>query len=87
MDRNLDRGTKRTSKMTANLEPGSCRFVVTKTDVGNPVIKRKLFHDTVLGLRALLVGFEVLGVLLTEWWLATSRLELSRFAADAFACC
>jgi hypothetical protein len=46
--------------MTANIERGDCRFVVPKTDDGNPVIKLELFHDTVSGLRALSVGFEVL---------------------------
>jgi hypothetical protein len=46
--------------MGANIERGGCRFVVAKTDEGNPVIKLELFHDTVSGLRALSVGFEVL---------------------------
>jgi hypothetical protein len=47
--------------MTAKIERGGCRFVVTKTDKGTPVIKLELFHDTVSHLRALSVGFEVLG--------------------------
>jgi hypothetical protein len=47
--------------MPANPERGGCRFVVTKNDKGQPVIELELFHDTVSALRALTVGFEVLG--------------------------
>jgi hypothetical protein len=53
--------------MNAKIERGGCRFVATKTDKGNPVIKLELFHDTVSHLRALSVGFEVLsGVTLQQ---------------------
>lgn len=41
-------------------ERGGCRFVVTKTDNGKPMIKMELFHDTVSHLRSLAVGFEML---------------------------
>ena len=41
-------------------ERGGCRFVVTKTDDGKPMIKLELFHDTVSHLRSLSVGFEML---------------------------
>ena len=43
-----------------NSERGGCRFVVTKTDDGKPLIKLELFHDTVSHLRSLSVGFEML---------------------------
>ena len=41
-------------------ERGSCRFLVTKTDEGKPMIQLELFHDTVSVLRSLKVEFEVL---------------------------
>jgi hypothetical protein len=41
-------------------ERGGCRFVVTKTDEGKPMIELELFHDTVSVLRSLKIGFEVL---------------------------
>jgi hypothetical protein len=48
-------------------ERGGCRFVVTKTDDGKPMIKLELFHDTVSHLRSLSVGFEMLsGVTLEQ---------------------
>ena len=53
--------------MTAKIERGACRFVATKMDKGNPVIKLELFHDTVSHLRSLSVGFEMLsGVTLEQ---------------------
>ncbi len=47
--------------MTVRTERSGCRFAVTKTDEGKPVVKLELFHDTVAHLRLLTVGFEVLG--------------------------
>lgn len=41
-------------------ERGGCRFVVTKTDEGKPMIELELFHDTVSVLRSLKIEFEVL---------------------------
>ena len=41
-------------------ERGGCRFVVTKTDQGMPMIQLELFHDTVSRLKGFSVGFEVL---------------------------
>src|SRR5690348_15090518 len=46
--------------MPTNSERGGCRFVVTKTDEGKPVIQLELFHDTVSRLKSFKVGFEVL---------------------------
>ena len=46
--------------MPTNPERGGCRFVVTKTDEGKPVIQLELFHDTVSRLKGFKVGFEVL---------------------------
>ena len=43
-----------------NSERGTCRFVVTKTDQGMPMIQLELFHDTVSRLKGFSVGFEVL---------------------------
>ena len=43
-----------------NSERGGCRFVVTKTDDGKPMIQLELFHDTVSVLRSVKVEFEVL---------------------------
>jgi hypothetical protein len=43
-----------------NSERGGCRFVVTKTDDGKPMIQLELFHDTVSVLRSAKVEFEVL---------------------------
>jgi hypothetical protein len=43
-----------------NSERGGCRFVVTKTDQGMPMIQLELFHDTVSRLKGFSVGFEVL---------------------------
>ena len=43
-----------------NSERGGCRFVVTKTDQGTPMIQLELFHDTVSRLKGFNVGFEVL---------------------------
>jgi hypothetical protein len=47
--------------VTAKIERGACRFVATKMDKGNPIIKLELFHDTVSHLRAISIGFELLG--------------------------
>ena len=44
-----------------NSERGGCRFVVTKTDQGTPMIQLDLFHDTVSVLRSVKIEFEVLG--------------------------
>jgi hypothetical protein len=41
-------------------ERGGCRFVVTKTDEGKPMIQLELFHDTVSVLRSVKIEFEVL---------------------------
>ena len=46
--------------MPTTPERGGCRFVVTKTDEGKPMIQLELFHDTVSRLKGLKVGFEVL---------------------------
>jgi len=43
-----------------NSQRGGCRFVVTKTDQGMPMIQLELFHDTVSRLKGFSVGFEVL---------------------------
>ncbi len=43
-----------------NSQRGGCRFVVTKTDQGMPMIQLELFHDTVSHLKGFNVGFEVL---------------------------
>jgi hypothetical protein len=43
-----------------NSERGGCRFVVTKSDEGTPIIQLELFHDTVSRLKGVKVGFEVL---------------------------
>jgi hypothetical protein len=43
-----------------NSERGGCRFVVTKSDEGTPMIRLELFHDTVSSLKGVKVGFEVL---------------------------
>ena len=43
-----------------NSERGGCRFVVTKTDEGKPMIQLELFHDTVSRLKGFNVEFEVL---------------------------
>ena len=43
-----------------NSERGGCRFVVTKSDEGTPMIQLELFHDTVSSLKGVKVGFEVL---------------------------
>jgi hypothetical protein len=43
-----------------NSERGGCRFVVTKTDQGMPMIQLELFHDTVSRLKGFSVGFELL---------------------------
>ena len=43
-----------------NSERGGCRFVVTKTDDGKPIIQLEMFHNTVSVLRSLNVEFEVL---------------------------
>jgi hypothetical protein len=43
-----------------NSERGGCRFVVTKSDEGTPMIQLELFHDTVSRLKGVKVGFEVL---------------------------
>ncbi len=49
-----------------NSERGGCRFVVTKTDDGKPMIQLELLHDNVSVLRSLKVEFEVLGGTTTE---------------------
>ena len=46
--------------MPGNPERGGCRFVITKTDEGKPMIQLELFHDTVSRLKGFKVGFEVL---------------------------
>ena len=46
--------------MTLRTERSGSRFVA-RTDDGKPVIQLELFHDTVSGLKALSVGFELLG--------------------------
>ena len=43
-----------------NSQRGGCRFVVTKTDQGMPMIQLELFRDTVSRLKGFSVGFEVL---------------------------
>ena len=43
-----------------NSERGGCRFVVTKTDEGGPMIQLELFHDTVSRLKGFKVELEVL---------------------------
>jgi hypothetical protein len=48
-------------KMTIKPERSGSRFVVGQIDEGKPVIRLELFHDTVPGLKALAVGFELLG--------------------------
>jgi hypothetical protein len=45
--------------MTPRTERSGSRFVA-RTDEGKPVIQLELFHDTVSGLKALPVGFELL---------------------------
>jgi hypothetical protein len=45
--------------MTPRTERSGSRFVA-RTDEGKPVIQLELFHDTVSGLKALSVGFELL---------------------------
>ena len=47
-------------KMTLKPERSGSRFVVGHIDAGKPVIQLELFHDTVSGLKALSVGFELL---------------------------
>jgi hypothetical protein len=47
--------------VTVNTERSGCRFAVTKTDEGKPVIKLELFHDTVSRLKSLTIGFDLLG--------------------------
>ncbi len=47
--------------MIVNTERSGCRFAVTKTDEGKPVIKLELFHDTVSRLKSLTIGFDGLG--------------------------
>jgi hypothetical protein len=46
--------------MPVNPERSGCRFIVTKTDEGKPLIQLELFHNTVPSLKSLIVGFEVL---------------------------
>ena len=60
--------------MSGKPELGSCRFAVTKTDEGSPVLKLELFHDTVPSLRSLSIAFEVL---------SGTTLEQARTPADA----
>ena len=43
-----------------NPERGGCRFIVTTTDEGKPLLQLELFHNTVSRLKAVTVGFEVL---------------------------
>jgi hypothetical protein len=45
--------------MTLGIERSGSRFVA-RTGDGKPVIQLELFHDTVSGLKALSVGFELL---------------------------
>jgi hypothetical protein len=45
--------------MTLRTERSGSRFVA-RTDDGEPLIYLELFHDTVSGLKALSVGFELL---------------------------
>jgi hypothetical protein len=47
-------------KMTLKTERSGSRFVVTNTDSDKPLIRLELFHDTVVGLRSITLGFEVL---------------------------
>jgi len=47
-------------KMTLRTERSGSRFVA-RTDEGKAVIQLELFHDTVPGLKAISVGFELLG--------------------------
>jgi hypothetical protein len=57
---------KKPYKMTPKSERSGSRFVV-RTDEGKPVIQLDLFHDTVSGMRAISVGFELLsGVTLDQ---------------------
>jgi len=52
--------------MMPKSERSGSRFVV-RTDEGKPVIQLELFHDTVSGMRAISVGFELLsGVALDQ---------------------
>jgi len=51
---------KKPYKMTPKSERSGSRFVV-RIDEGKPVIQLELFHDTVSGMRAISVGFELLG--------------------------
>jgi hypothetical protein len=55
-------------------ERGGCRFAVTKTDEGKPLITLELFHDTVSNLKALTLGFEML---------SGTTLQQARTLADA----
>ena len=51
---------KKRFNMTVKRERGGCRFVVTQTDEGKPVIQLQLFHDSVPMLSSVSIGFEVL---------------------------
>jgi hypothetical protein len=46
--------------MPVNPERSGCRFIVTTTDGGKPLLQLELFHNTVSNLKSLIVGFEVL---------------------------
>ena len=46
--------------MPVNPERSGCRFIVTTTDEGKPLLPLELFYDTVSRLKSLTVGFEVL---------------------------
>jgi hypothetical protein len=50
---------------TSNSERSGSRFAV-KIQEGKPVIQLELFHDTVAGLKAVSVGFELLGGTTTD---------------------
>jgi hypothetical protein len=41
-------------------ELSGCRFLLSKTDAGIPIIKLELFHNTAPSLKGLTVGFELL---------------------------
>jgi hypothetical protein len=46
--------------MTLKTERCGSRFVAANTDEGRPLMRLELFHDTVVGLKSITVGFEVL---------------------------
>jgi hypothetical protein len=46
--------------MSVKPERSGCRFIVTTTDEGKPLLQLELFHNTVSRLKSLIVGFEVL---------------------------